>query len=144
LQQLQSLLHDPDLADVVQSVLQSTPKAAPVAESQPPLTFKKARRKYQRNGGSLIDRTLASLRDHGEPATAAGLAAFMQGSGYRFKAKDANIAVSKVLRQAAQSGKIKSKRGDHSKAPILYWFEKSETATLPVYTAQVPVQETTH
>lgn len=148
LQQLEALLDDPDISDVVQSIIALTPKPAPVAESEQPQLFKKARRRYQRNGGSLIDRTLAALRDMGTTATATSLAIFMREQGYKFKARDANVAVSKVLRQLADAGKIKSKRGDHVKAAILYWFEVPETGKpqvpVPVYNAQVPVQEITH
>lgn len=146
LQQLQSLLQDPELADVVQSVLQASPKSAPVAESQPPLTFKRARKRYQRRGGSLIERTFTSLREWGEPTTAAELADFMKSGGYKFAARDPKIAVSKVLRQLADAQKIKARRGDHSKSAIIYWVDIDEPGLKQTteFREPLPVQETTH
>jgi hypothetical protein len=142
LRQLQSLLADPEMAELVQTMFASKP-ATGAASQQAELNLPKVRKAYQRQGGSLIEETYRYLREWGEPATAKDLADFMQSSGYNFKAKDRHIAVSKALRQLAVR-RIKHKRGDHAKAPIIYWVDSDSIAgAMGRAGDQVPVQETT-
>lgn len=138
LQQLRDLLADPELAEFTEEMFASKP--VPTAESQ--LSLPRAKRRYERRGGSLITKTEKSLREFGGSTTATELAGFMQKDGFKFKAKNPNIAVSKALRQLAAMGRINSRRGDSPKAPITYWVP----ATLVLQSlAKVPVQEeTTH
>jgi hypothetical protein len=117
LQKLKGVLADPEMSELLQEMFTGSSKVVPVAASQPTqLPLSKARRKYKRNGGSsLIERTYESLRKYGEGTSAKELADFMKSSGYKFKAKDANIAVSKALRLLADLGRIKAVRGQHAK-----------------------------
>ena len=115
---------------------ESAPTVPPPSVEQNPTVV--PRRKYARRGGSLIDHTEKSLREYGEPTTAKELAQFMVSSGIKFKAKDPIIAVSKTLRHLKDIGKINSKRGDHSKAPIVYW---SLQPTVLRASDEIPVQE---
>jgi hypothetical protein len=127
LQEAKDMLADPEIYELMRSIFADSAKAAPVAGFQgAQLELPRPRRKYKRRGGSLLDETFSRLREYGEPTTAKELAEFMQASGYRFRARDKNIAVSKVLRQLAGMGKIQSKRGEHAKAPIRYWVNVEE------------------
>ena len=114
---LKELLNDPEMLSLVRTMLASMdgPTVTPVPRSD-----SAPRRKYSRRGGSLIDKTYKGLREYGEPTTARELAQFMASGGYKFKARDPNIAVSKALRILTDAGKIQAKRGDHAKAPIVY------------------------
>ena len=125
---------DPALMPLFRALFIDVVQIAPPKTTKP-LSITPARRKYHRRGGSLVDHTFKSLREYGEPTTAKELAQFMASSGYEFKAKDPNIAVSKALRFLAETGKIQSKRGAHAKAPIIYWI-----AAAVVNVDQVPVQ----
>lgn len=135
LQQLRDLLADPEIAEFVQTMFA---KSAPAKFQATQLVLPKPRRKYERRGGSLVDKTYKSLREFGEPTTAKELAEFMKSGGYKFKAKDPNIAVSKALRQLADIQKISSRRGEHAKAPIVYWIaDVIDTGEID----RIPVQE---
>jgi hypothetical protein len=145
LQQLRDLLADSEMAELVQAMfVDAVPKPATGAPSQGnQLEFPKLRRKYQRTGGSLLDQTYKSLLAYHQRATAKDLADFMQRTGYRFKAKDPNIAVSKALRLLAEAGKITAQRGDNPKAAITYWIPQPDS--LQELTGGIPVQvETRH
>jgi hypothetical protein len=138
LQQLRDLLADSEMAELVQAMFSDTvPKPANGAASDvKQLEFPKPRRTYRRNGGSLLERTFKSLHEYHEQATAKDVADFMRASGYRFKAKDPNIAVSKALRQLHEAGKISAERNPNNpKAAIVYWVSQ------PLRIAdQIPVQ----
>jgi hypothetical protein len=69
----------------------------------------------------LVEQVFAHLREFGQRTTAKHLADYMSLGGYRFRAKDPNIAVSKSLRQLSDAGRVISERGEHAKAPITYW-----------------------
>jgi hypothetical protein len=145
LQALRDLLADPEMVELVQTMLVgNAPKPATVAASQEmQFEFPRPPRKYRRHGGSLIDQAYKSLRQHGERTTAKDLADFMRSSGYKFKARDANIAVSKALRILADLGRIKAERGEHAKAAIVYWAPQPDPS-LDLATEFPAQEETTH
>ena len=127
LKQARELLADPEMYELLRSIFSNLPKAASTADSQGvQLELPRTPRKYRRRGGSLVERTFEHLREYMEPTTAKDLADFMVSKGYRFHAKNRNVAVSKALRQLANAGRIQSRRGDHAKSPIFYWVNVVE------------------
>lgn len=129
LEMLAALLDDGDLASELAGLFASPSAPAQTTvrvdnPSQPdtpttrqPEQAKPLRRPAKRG---LALAAIEMVNKAGTPVTAKAVTERLEDAGYPFGALNHQVAVSKVLRQAAKAGKIAPHHNGHDRSPIIY------------------------
>ena len=123
LEQLERLLDSPYIAAILPELLQARLRNLPNA-NQPKLPLSAHKRKAGRRPGPLADKAFDVVRNSMSEISAKDVLVKLESAGITVpgkEGKDRAVAVSKVLRLLAKTGKISSRpSGPSKKAAILY------------------------
>jgi hypothetical protein len=122
LEMLASLLDDGEIASELAGLFaQVDPPAENSAiKKTPQLKTTRPRRTSKRRKRGLEPAAVKMVITAGTPMTAKAVTERLEGVGFAFGSQNHQVAVSKVLRQAAKMGKIAANHNGHDKSPIIY------------------------